>query len=372
MELHQFGPDDLDDVRAYVEVQNAVRAADSPWEHPLTEHEAVGQLRHGWDGDPDIPFVASVDGKAVAYAEYYTSRWDNHHVAGVEVGVHPAHRRQGHGTAVLEAMVDRARSEGRTTVLAGGWDSLRRRRSQPGTASSRAWSPSTGGSSRPSSTGTALAHLYDETLPYTAAYDLVRLFGRSAEADWAGLAEMTAAINDAPIDDLDLEDEVYTPERLRAYEDAQLGRDHRLYRVFARHRDTGQWAGQTVVAVDAERPHLAGQHDTSVVRAHRGHRLGLLLKLDMLRWLAEAEPQVEQIDTWNASRDHMVGATRLGYRIMGRAVERGASRADRESMALHGSAHRGSAPRTNVSESRAVRRTCHARRSASVSACRRA
>ena len=78
-----------------------------------------------------------------------------------------------------------------------------------------------------------------------------------------------------------------------------------------------------MVAVDVERPHLAGQHDTSVVRAHRGHRLGLLLKLEMLRWLDEAEPQVEQIDTWNAeSNDHMVDVNEtLGYRIMGRGLE---------------------------------------------------
>ena len=34
-------------------------------------------------------------------------------------------------------------------------------------------------------------------------------------------------------------------------------------------------------------------------RAHRGHRLGLLLKIDMMRWLAEAEPQLEVMETWN-------------------------------------------------------------------------
>ena len=32
----------------------------------------------------------------------------------------------------------------------------------------------------------ALAHLYDETLPYTTAYDLVRLFGRSARPTGPG------------------------------------------------------------------------------------------------------------------------------------------------------------------------------------------
>ena len=57
--------------------------------------------------------------------------------------------------------------------------------------------------------------------------------------------------------------------------------------------------------------------------AHRGHRLGLLLKLEMLRWLAEEEPQLREIDTWNAeSNDHMIGVNELlGYRIMGRVLD---------------------------------------------------
>ena len=106
---------------------------------------------------------------------------------------------------------------------------------------------------------------------------------------------MSAAINDAPIDDLDIEDEVFSPERMRAYETRQLGQGHRLFRVFARHRETGELAGHTVVVVDGERPQLAEQHDTSVVRAHRGHRLGLLLKTDMNALAgARSQPQIDR------------------------------------------------------------------------------
>jgi hypothetical protein len=78
-----------------------------------------------------------------------------------------------------------------------------------------------------------------------------------------------------------------------------------------------------VVAVDGERPELGEQHDTSVVAAHRGHRLGLLLKLGMLHWLAEAEPQLREIDTWNAETNgHMIGVNELlGYRVMGRVLD---------------------------------------------------
>ena len=91
----------------------------------------------------------------------------------------------------------------------------------------------------------------------------------------------------------------------------------------ARHRETGELGGHTVVAVEEQRPALADQHDTAVARAHRGHRLGLLLKAGMLLWLAEAEPQLETIDTWNAeSNDHMIAVNEaLGYRVMGRELQ---------------------------------------------------
>ena len=54
-----------------------------------------------------------------------------------------------------------------------------------------------------------------------------------------------------------------------------------------------------------------------MARSHRGHRLGLLLKIDMMRWLAEAEPQVEVIDTWNnVDNDFMIKVNEaLGYRL---------------------------------------------------------
>jgi hypothetical protein len=78
-----------------------------------------------------------------------------------------------------------------------------------------------------------------------------------------------------------------------------------------------------VVTVDTERPEIGDQHDTAVVQSHRGHRLGVLVKADMVRWLAEEEPQLATIDTWNAeSNDHMIFVNEvLGYRIMGRQLE---------------------------------------------------
>jgi hypothetical protein len=42
-----------------------------------------------------------------------------------------------------------------------------------------------------------------------------------------------------------------------------------------------------------------------------------------LQWLREAEPQVTEIDTWNAeSNSFMIGVNeQLGYRVMGRELQ---------------------------------------------------
>jgi hypothetical protein len=167
-----------------------------------------------------------------------------------------------------------------------------------------------------------LAREFDTAQRAAAAYELVRLPSPLPAELLAPVAEMVAAINDAPLDDLDLEDEVYSPERVRAFEAAQAAHGRRMYQLAARHRETGQLGGHTVVGVEGDRPWYGSQFDTSVLRAHRGHRLGLLLKIGMLRWLAEAEPQLAVIDTWNAaSNDHMIAVNEiLGYQVVATAT----------------------------------------------------
>ena len=53
---------------------------------------------------------------------------------------------------------------------------------------------------------------------------------------------------------------------------------------------------------------------------HRGHRLGLLVKVAMLEWLAEREPQLTRIVTGNADgNEHMIAINdELGYTVLDR------------------------------------------------------
>ena len=79
--------------------------------------------------------------------------------------------------------------------------------------------------------------------------------------------------------------------------------------MLARHRDTGAWAGQSMLCVNEFSPAEAFQEDTSVVRAHRGHGLGLLMKAAMLRWVGEERPEVGEVVT--VIPNHACGCTNM-------------------------------------------------------------
>jgi hypothetical protein len=93
----------------------------------------------------------------------------------------------------------------------------------------------------------------------------------------------------------------------------------RAYGVAALHDATGEMAAFTGMLVDPEAPNWGFQELTAVTRPHRGHRLGLLVKTAMLELLAEAEPQLEFVQTGNAAaNDHMIAVNeQLGYEVAG-------------------------------------------------------
>ena len=325
MDIVELAPDDLDLelVAQAVELENAVREVDSPWVHPSTVRELEGRIRFGWDLEVGRHFLGLTGDRVVASGVLNTSEWDNRDLAWLDLVVHPELRRQGLGSDLYAHLVRETRAMNRSKVGIDAWDGT------PGEAFANHH-----GLERKSQAINRRQHLaelsyekveklYAEAAAAAAAYELVRVLGRTPEELMDAVAEMSAAINDAPLDDLDIEDEVYSAERVSNYETAMLSRGHRLYRLLARHRETGVLAGHTVVVVEEERPEIGDQHDTSVTRAHRGHRLGLLLKSGMNLWLREAEPQLRTVDTWNAeSNDHMISVNEeLGYRWMGRGIQ---------------------------------------------------
>ncbi|MEV0009951.1 GNAT family N-acetyltransferase [Streptomyces sp. NPDC047973] len=87
---------------------------------------------------------------------------------------------------------------------------------------------------------------------------------------------------------------------VRRYERMRVGRGRRAYHVGAVHEDSGELAGFTSVSKTTGNPEHALQGMTVVAPAHRGHHLGLLLKLANLAHVLEYEPRVRLIETANA------------------------------------------------------------------------
>lgn len=315
---------DRRDVAGAVAVLEAAREADAWPEPAATVSTFTADLLHGWDGDPPTAAVGKdARGRVIGVLELSRPRWDNFHSGRIDVTVDPLARRRGVGRALFEIGLARLRAEGRSLILVDCFD-------RPGdVAFCTAMGLHRGSEEdmrRQDLSRLDWSRLESEFAAAerrAAGYELVRMAGSTPEALVADVVRMTAAINDAPTDDLDIEDEVFSAERLRAFEVAQAARGRRIYRLVARKRGGGgELAGHTVVGVDADRPGLAEQYDTSVQRAHRGHRLGVLLKIDMLRWLAEEEPQLRTLDTWNAtSNAHMVAVNELlGYSVVDRGI----------------------------------------------------
>ncbi len=321
MEIRELTADS-DLVHGLAALGEAIVAVDSPWAHPATARRWRSMLAHGWDGEPPRYWVGVDDGAVVGSAGMWASDYDNLDNAWFDLSVHPGHRRRGLGTTLLRHLEQVALEGGRPIVGCDGWESDAAR----AFAAHHGYEQKSQGLSRRqylSDLPAGWAAAADEArATHAAAYELVEVVGALPDPLVDPAAVLWAGINDAPTDDLVIEDEKFPVERIRGYERAQL-EVNRLYHLLARHRETGELGGHTIVAVDIERPQLGDQHDTTVAADHRGHRLGLVLKAGMLQWLARTEPQLQEITTWNAeSNDHMIAVNeQLGYRVMGRALD---------------------------------------------------
>jgi GNAT superfamily N-acetyltransferase len=134
-----------------------------------------------------------------------------------------------------------------------------------------------------------------------AGYSLVGWDDRCPDELLERFAAVTGVMNTAPRGDLDMEDEVYTPEMIREFEGSMARKGTRIWTLAARHDATGELVGYTALFLRKHRPWHADQGDTGVDPAHRDKGLGRWLKAVNLRRLLDERPAVEVVDTGNAS-----------------------------------------------------------------------
>jgi GNAT superfamily N-acetyltransferase len=289
-------------------ISNATQALDAPAAVPFQEDSLRLELLHGWDDRPVDVLALALDGEeAVGWGAARFAYWDNPTVAELALDVHPDYQRRGFGTELLELLRRSSAERGRGRLDAYGWAGADSEQFLP----RRGFRVAQRGIQRRIDPATvdwsAIERLSTDATEMSEAYELVPLVGRTPPDMVDDLVDVWAAINDAPLDDLQAEPDEFSAARLHAFDSAMAARGQEVYRFLARRRDDGAWAGHTVVCVDRHRPGVAFQEDTTVVASHRGHRLGIRLKTAMLQLLREAEPALTTIDTWNAvSNGHMI------------------------------------------------------------------
>jgi GNAT superfamily N-acetyltransferase len=130
----------------------------------------------------------------------------------------------------------------------------------------------------------------------------------------------TRMSTDAPSAGLEEPEDTWTAERVAAEDDRRRADPRTLLTVAVEHLPTGRLIGYSALSVPAETERAVGQEDTLVLREHRGHRLGMLLKVANLAYLHEVLPGHPSVVTFNAEENrHMLqvnedlGFVPIGY-----------------------------------------------------------
>jgi GNAT superfamily N-acetyltransferase len=319
MRIERWDPADEKTARACYDVTLAAHKVDEPIEPPLPYGVFSLYLRQGWEKTPGEVWVASDEGGAVVgYYRINLADLENLDRATAGPTVHPAVRRRGIGRELLRHEGERAAANGRSLFSA---------MTSAGSAGD-AFAQAVGARLdqedvrriqylREIPPGT-IASLRASAERAAAGYSLVAWTGGVPDEYCGPMAEVLNAFNDAPHGQNE-EPEIWDAERVRERASIFIRAGLlRGYGVAAMADATGEMAAYSGVIVDPEAPEWGFQQLTAVIRPHRGHRLGLLVKLAMLELLASAEPKLQWIQTGNAAaNEHMIAVNeQLGYKVV--------------------------------------------------------
>ncbi|MDX2550963.1 GNAT family N-acetyltransferase [Streptomyces stelliscabiei] len=197
------------------------------------------------------------------------------HLAELDGAVHPAERRQGVGTALLDAAVGSARADGRRALIAQA------RQGSPGDAFLAAR-----GFRRVLTLVYArlelaaidpdhVTRILEQPCP---GYHLTSWTGVVPEELARSYAASRRAMDDMPMGDTDYGTVVWDVERVVAAAEAIAKRGDSLYTVAAVHTSSGTVVGFSELVLPGEGEGEGQHYGTAVLPEHRGHALGLRMK----------------------------------------------------------------------------------------------
>jgi RimJ/RimL family protein N-acetyltransferase/GNAT superfamily N-acetyltransferase len=317
MRIVQGDTADRATTQAYFDVVQAADAVDDPHGPPWSLRRLRGWLEH--PSEPAEAWGCADETTGLLHGWYYLLLPERENVsrAYLFLTVRPGSRRRGIGTELLRHAAGRAAAAGRSALDASvrqdsaGVAFAGRAGAVPGLVEARRVQVL---SDIPAG---RVATLREQAERAAAGYSLVRWAGRVPDEYLDRYAAAGNAMADAPRDE-GHEPWVWDADRVRKHEELNEQQGRKIYTLVAVHDATGEVAAVTEVEPDRDNRAWGYQLVTAVVRGHRGHRLGLLVKAAMLDWLAEAEPAVDRIVTENAAvNQYMIAINeQLGYRLL--------------------------------------------------------
>lgn len=282
----------------------AMAAESEPDDPPQSDEDATRMLRH-------LPSFYRVDAwqAKTPSAELVAFAWaltilteENQHLMQFSIEVLRPYRRQGIGRRCLRAIFDDAVSQNRRLMIANTTDRVPAGQIFLERVGATAGVVSRINQLRMSELNRPLLSEWlkrAETLE--AHFELGFWDGAYPEEELEAIAQLTDVMNQAPHDELEIEDIHMTPAMLREEEKVLLDRGSQRRTYYARERATGAFAGFTDLFVRKDRPAYAQVGSTGVFPAYRNHGLGRWLKAAMTDFLLREHPEVEYVRTQNAN-----------------------------------------------------------------------
>lgn len=326
LQIHEFAPDDLARpeheplLRRFWEIVQA-DAALRPYDDSRPWETFVAGLREPRSDKRITRFLVVRDGEAVAVGDVCLPVIDNTHLAELGLIVHPDHRRSGVGTLLLAELERRAAAAGRTSWTGGFEAPLEAPGPGHGFAARHGYDVVSGERLKcltlPAD-GTSPAHweqLAAEVATHAGDYRIELFEGHVAPERVAGFCALLSRFHEEiPLGDLDLQDMDWDAARLAEHE-ARMEATRQAWFGAVALDAADTVVAFTELAVDTAHPVRTWVGGTLVLPEHRGHRLGLAVKLASHTRLRERFPQCRAVLTGNADVNAPMNAVneRLGY-----------------------------------------------------------
>lgn len=296
---------------------------DPPW---AGEDELRNLFQDTEDSERRLFLGRTSSGDVAGAAQVRLQKKDNRHVADLGISVRPSFRRLGFGRALVERAQECASANGRTVHLCdtyGRLASLESRDARFAVAAGFTHARTEIRREMRLPLGTArIEDLERANAEAGKGYELVSWWGSCPDDLVESRARLAWTLTaDEPHGGLDVEAVQFDVDRIRRWERDLRNAGRQLVCTGAVDEVTGELAAVTEIGLPRQGEDLAYQFGTVVAREHRGHRLGILVKLANLKLIDGHTAAPRRICTWNAeSNEHMIRLNEeLGFEIVGKA-----------------------------------------------------